>query len=116
MGRPMCLRRLRSQERESYSSDDVNDQPEHARFSCWVCSQWLAAQNRYKRKGSRPVSDFTRPQQPPRKRPEEIIALRVAAAGSTPHLRLAMVIISDLHKNGYQIVRQRDQSNEGEKS
>ena len=75
-------------------------------FQCWYCTQWLVAQQRYKKHGSRPVSHFTKPQEKVvTKIPEDIIATRLAAVGTTPHARLAMMIVADLQKAGYRIVR-----------
>lgn len=68
-------------------------------------------QQRYKKRGSRPVSHFIRPQDKVVKKvPEEIITTRLAAIGSLPHAKLAVTIISDLQKAGYRIVRYKDQS------
>jgi hypothetical protein len=82
---------------------------------CWYCSRWDIARERYKEHGSRPVSDFTKPQEKKvaSKRPEEIIAARLPAVGTTPHMRLAMMIVSDLQKAGYRIVRQQHQEPTG---
>jgi hypothetical protein len=76
-------------------------------FHCWYCSQWLKAKHRYEKHGSRPVSYFTRPQEKVvAKRPiEDIVADRLAASGTLPHARLALMIIADLQKQGFRIVR-----------
>jgi hypothetical protein len=79
-------------------------------FQRFFCSQWLIAKNRYQKRGSRPVSDFIRPQEKVVRKPiEEIIAARLPAAGTLPHVKLALTIISDLQNAAYRIVRHQDQ-------
>jgi hypothetical protein len=39
---------------------------------------------------------------------DDIISDRLAAIGTTPHARLSLMIIADLQKAGYRIVRHKD--------
>lgn len=77
-------------------------------YRCFYCAQWEIAKNRYKKKGAKPLSDFTRPKtkESPPKRPEQVVADALPAAVDDAG-RLAIAIIAALNSAGYRVVKHR---------
>ena len=85
---------------------------ERCQGHCWNCEQLRTIKYKYAKFGSRPVSDFTNGQSPgeakPQREPHSIIASHVPSIGD--RARIAKLIIADLQRNGYRIVREKSSS------
>ena len=82
---------------------------------CWNCDQLNRIKRDYERLGSRPISDFTTGQSPveakspvetkPQRDLHKVIAGHIPSRGDRD--RIAKLIIADLTRNGYRIVRDK---------
>ena len=83
-------------------------------YQCWFCAQWETAKARYKKNGSRPLSNFTQPKTKiiEARTPQTIIAEQLFVVGLRENLEPAAErLIAELNRRGYRIVRETLQSN-----
>ena len=75
---------------------------------CWWCAQWAVTQNRYAKKGAKPLSDFTSgpAKEKVRKNPLLIIADTISESHKGDATATAAAIFSAICSGGYHIVRE----------
>jgi hypothetical protein len=79
-------------------------------YRCWYCAKWQSIQGQYKKKGSRPISDFTNGSiaKPKVVSPDLIIAKKIESITDDPGggYEYAVNIIKALNRAGYRIIRE----------
>lgn len=77
-------------------------------YQCFYCAQWEVAKNRYRKRGSRPLAEFTqsRTRVIEAKTPETIIAEQLFRLGVRENVEAsAAQIIAEVNRGGYRIKR-----------